>query len=141
MSNPDRAAIAYLVASGASCVSVPAHGTIKAGPKPDRAAVTAWWLPAEALIMVSRRARHDAGDNPDIVTVEAALRQAAADHGVALTHCDNLVACRCSIVTSRRPRRRRRMVSCPIPSRSGLLRQALIPMLVTGQAVPSSLFQ
>jgi len=85
MKNPDKAAIDYLIASGASCVSVLADGTIKAGPKPDRAAVSAWWLPEDKVIAVSRQARREAGATPEVSIMLAALRQAAADHQAVLT--------------------------------------------------------
>jgi hypothetical protein len=75
MPDPDKAAISYLTASGAACISVLADGTIKAGPKPDRGAVSLWWVPAAHAIAVSRQARRDAGENPDVAASEATLRQ------------------------------------------------------------------
>jgi hypothetical protein len=85
MRNPDKAAIDYLITSGASCVCVLADGTIRAGSKPDRSAVSIWWLPEAKAIAVSRQARRDVGETRDVAAIEAALPQAAADHGVCLT--------------------------------------------------------
>jgi hypothetical protein len=84
MRNPVTNAINYLVASGASCVSVFSDGRIKTGSKPDRHAASVWWLPATYAIPVSRQARREVGENPDVAAIEAALRQTAADHGATL---------------------------------------------------------
>jgi hypothetical protein len=86
----DRAALAYLTASGATAISVLDDGTIKAGSKLDRHAAMVWWLPEASAIAVSRQARKIAGNGGGIAGMTAALREAAADHGVTLT--ENAVA-------------------------------------------------
>jgi hypothetical protein len=77
----DRAALAYLTASGATAISIRDDGTIKAG-KVDPGAVMVWWLPADHAIAVSRAARRIAGEAPDVATMVAALREAAAERGL-----------------------------------------------------------
>jgi hypothetical protein len=83
----DRAALAFLTASGATAICILDDGTIKAG-KVDRRAVMVFWLPEGQAIAVSRQARKEAVGAPDVETMSAALRQAAAECGVTLTPHD-----------------------------------------------------
>jgi len=93
----DRAALAYLAASGATMISIVEHdgvAEVHAGNKsrPTRTSefsevgphAHVFWLPAEHAIAVSRQARHEAGAAPDVETMTAALREATAERGVAL---------------------------------------------------------
>jgi hypothetical protein len=84
----DRAALAYLIASGATAICILDDGSIKASAKLPRRTVVAWWLPEAAAITVSRAARKLTGDACDIETLSAALQEAAATNGIALTEHD-----------------------------------------------------
>jgi hypothetical protein len=81
----DRAALAYLIASGATAISIFDDGAIKAGAKLDGRAVMVFWLPEAAALAVSRQACREAGEAPDVAVMTAALRAAAAEHGATLT--------------------------------------------------------
>ena len=84
----DRGALAYLFASGAAAICILDDGTLKASAKIDPHAALIFWLPQACCIAVSRQARREAGEAPDVATMTAALRQAAADHGVTLAPHD-----------------------------------------------------
>src|SRR6516165_6463330 len=77
----DRAALAYLTASGATAISILDDGMLKMGKLGQRT-VAAWWLPEAAAIPVSRAARKIAGGASDIETMAAALREAAVERGL-----------------------------------------------------------
>jgi hypothetical protein len=87
--SPDtRAAVAYLVASGATAVSVIETGTgrtFRVGTKIDPRGVAVHWLPETRAKAIVRLARKHAGTSPDIATAETALHRAAADPRVTLT--------------------------------------------------------
>jgi hypothetical protein len=80
----DRAALNYLVSSGAAAICILNDGTLKAG-KVDPCAAMIFWLPAEHAIAVSRLARREAGESTDVATVLAALQQAVDERNVTLT--------------------------------------------------------
>jgi hypothetical protein len=61
----DRAALSYLAASGATAISIFNDGTIRAG-KLDRHAALIFWLPSDYALAVSRQARREAGEAPDV---------------------------------------------------------------------------
>jgi hypothetical protein len=81
-----RAAINYLTPSGAVAISITERDglcELHIGFDPD--AVYFHWLPNERALAVSRQARRHAGERPDAAAMVGGLRQAAADHRVALT--------------------------------------------------------
>ncbi len=89
--SPDKkAARDYLIASGASAISVIDNETgctFATGKLNPRAAVV-FWLPdgeARAVVKLARRA---AGKKPDIAAATSALQRAAADQRVTLTTHD-----------------------------------------------------
>jgi hypothetical protein len=87
--SPDKAALAYLEASGARAISITtgcAHTVINVGYKAD--AVAAYWLPADKARAVAARARSIAGDADDVATVVAALKEAALQCRATLTEHD-----------------------------------------------------
>jgi hypothetical protein len=84
----DRAAIAYLIASGATAISIIENETgcaFRVGTKIDARAAVVHWLAADKAGPVMRKARKLAGRSPDISAATAALTQAAGDHRVPLT--------------------------------------------------------
>jgi hypothetical protein len=87
----DKAALAYLEASGARAISVTADvdgAAITVGLKPD--AVAVFWLPeAQAQARsVAARARAIVGDNPDTDAAISALQEAATECRSTLTSND-----------------------------------------------------
>jgi hypothetical protein len=87
----DKAALAYLEASGARAISVTADvdgAAITGGLKPD--AVAVFWLPeAQAQARsVAARARAIVGDNPDTDAAISALQEAATECRSTLTSND-----------------------------------------------------
>jgi hypothetical protein len=86
---PDtKAAVAYLVASGATAISiVEIEGAcaFRLGHKIDPRAISAHWLNRSNATAISRQARKHAGVSPDAATAGRALAQAAADHRQTLT--------------------------------------------------------
>ncbi len=90
-----KAAIKYLIASGASAISITSDidgAAISAGTKPDPDAVAIFWLPAAKARSVATRARHIAGDNPDVDEAISAVREAAANSQATLTEHDIAVS-------------------------------------------------
>jgi len=73
--SPDtRAAIAYLISSGATAISVIENETgctFKVGAKISPRAAMVFWLPEADAKAVMRKARKLAGRSPDIATAEA----------------------------------------------------------------------
>jgi hypothetical protein len=86
-----KAAVAYLVASGATAISiVEIEGAcaFRLGHKIDPNAISVHWLNRTNAMAISRQARKHAGVSPDAVTAGRALSQAAADHRQTLTPHD-----------------------------------------------------
>jgi hypothetical protein len=86
-----KAAIAYLIASGATAISVietEAGCAFRIGSKIDPRAVSAQWLPEANARAVMLKARRVAGARPDGSKAARALAQAAADQRVTLTPHD-----------------------------------------------------
>jgi hypothetical protein len=84
----DRAAIAYLIASGATAISVIENETgctFRVGTKLDARAASVHWLRETEARAVMKAARKHAGKSPDIETATAALHRAAASLKVTLT--------------------------------------------------------
>jgi hypothetical protein len=90
--SPDtKAAINYLIASGATAISIVEIDGVCAfhvGHKIDPHAVSVQWLPETHARAIVKQARRDAGRNPNAVTAARALAQAAADHRTTLTPND-----------------------------------------------------
>jgi hypothetical protein len=91
----DRAALAYLEASGATAISIvegEAGCVFRTGAMAAQAAGvhvrTTIWVSASLATAVARRARKLAGDCPDVVMAKNALAQAAAQCRVKLTPDD-----------------------------------------------------
>jgi hypothetical protein len=91
----DRAALAYLEASGATAISIvdgEAGCVFRTGAMAAQAAGvhvhTTVWVSALVATAIARRARKLAGDCPDVASATQALAQAAADHRVKLTPND-----------------------------------------------------
>ena len=84
----DRAALAYLEASGATAIWISERGAIHAGGKITDTVAARWWIDARMAVPVARAARALAGDNPDVSEATAALHRAAASLRVALTADD-----------------------------------------------------
>jgi hypothetical protein len=101
----DRAAFAYLEASGATAISIVDGDSgclFRTGAMAAQAAEasvhTTVWVKAEVATAVARRARKLAGDSPNVAAAMEALAQAAADYRVKLTpkrRCDLSRAQRC----------------------------------------------
>ncbi len=90
--SPDiRAAVEYLVASGATAISITDRDGVcsfHVGQKIDPHAVSVQWLPETHARAIVKQARRDAGRNPDAASAARALAQAAADHRQTLTPND-----------------------------------------------------
>jgi hypothetical protein len=92
----DRAALAYLEASGAAAISIVDDGsgcTFRTGARAAEVSAgvrvhTTVWVSASLSTAIARRARKLAGDSPDVATATQALAQAAADYRVKLTPND-----------------------------------------------------
>jgi hypothetical protein len=87
-SSDAKAAIAYLIASDASAISIIENEsgcTYRVGTKLDPRAASVHWLPEDKARPVLKAARRGAGKRPDIATAIAALHRAAADLHVTLT--------------------------------------------------------
>jgi hypothetical protein len=76
-SQPSKAALKYLEASGAIAINISEAGAIKAGKAP--VGIVTFWVMAGAAKALCRRARRHAGENPDTETATKALHQAARD--------------------------------------------------------------
>src|SRR5688500_9456257 len=89
IASPERKAeIEHLIATGATAISVLERDgacQIRAGHKIDPRALSVHWLREPNAIAVSRQARRDAGERPDIATITNALHQAAAHWNETLT--------------------------------------------------------
>jgi hypothetical protein len=87
--SPDtRAAIAYLIASDATALSLIENETgcaFRVGTKLDPRAASVHWLRETEAQAVLKAARKHAGKSPDIATATTALIRAAADLRVTLT--------------------------------------------------------
>src|SRR5437762_9561153 len=84
----DRAAIAYLIASDATAISIIENEsgcTFRVGTKIDPRSAAVYWLPEDNAKPVLKLARRTAGKSPDLATATAALIQAATDLKVTLT--------------------------------------------------------
>jgi hypothetical protein len=90
--SPDtKAAINYLIASGAVAITITEHDGVcsfNVGHKIDPRAVSVQWLPETQAWAIVKQARQDAGRSPDAATAARALAQAAADHRTTLTPND-----------------------------------------------------
>jgi hypothetical protein len=87
-SRPPRAAINYLIASGAAAITITADvdgASITVGTKIDPNAAAIFWLPANKARSIAMKARTIAGDNPDTDEAIRALHAAAAKSSVTLT--------------------------------------------------------
>jgi hypothetical protein len=91
----DRAALAYLEASGATAILIvdgEAGCVFRTGAMAAQVAGVhvhaTVWVSASVATAVARRARKLAGDSPDVATAMEALAQAAADLRVTLTQND-----------------------------------------------------
>ncbi|KQT12890.1 MULTISPECIES: hypothetical protein [unclassified Bradyrhizobium] len=90
-SSETKAAIKYLVATGATAISILARDgacEIRVGTKIDPHAISVVWLREPNAIAVSRQARREAGERPDAATIMSALRRAAAHWNEMLTPHD-----------------------------------------------------
>jgi hypothetical protein len=89
---PDtKAAITYLIASGATAISiVEIEGAcaFRVGQKINPNAISVHWLNRSNATAISRQARKHAGVSPDAVTAGRALARAATDQRVTLTPHD-----------------------------------------------------
>jgi hypothetical protein len=89
--SPDtKAAIDYLIASGAVAITITEHDGVCAfhvGHKIDPHAVSVQWLPETKAQAIVKQARRDAGRSPDAATAARALAQ-KADHRTTLTPND-----------------------------------------------------
>jgi hypothetical protein len=86
--SPDKAAIGYLVASGATAISVietETGCTFRVGTTIDPNAVEIYWLKAAQAAPLARLARKEAGRHPDVATARAALARAAGALRATLT--------------------------------------------------------
>jgi hypothetical protein len=90
--SPDtRAAVNYLIASGATAISIIETETgcsFRVGHKIDPRAVEICWLTAARAKPLVRLARKQAGRHPNVATASAALAQAAAALRATLTPHD-----------------------------------------------------
>jgi hypothetical protein len=92
----DRAALAYLEASGAAAISIvdgESGCTFRTGARAAEVSAgvsvpATYWVSAEVATAVARRARKIAGDSPDVATATDALALAAAQCRVKLTPND-----------------------------------------------------
>jgi hypothetical protein len=161
--SPDtKVAIKYLIASGATAISIveiDGACTFHVGSKilPDAAAI--FWITATQAKPIVRQARKLAGRTPDIDVAEAALALAAADQRVTLTphhvavtragaaaerldaHIESLRA-RGAVKEFTRAYRRRRLAAAAngegfmsFATAELRLRRALVPLLVNGHAL------
>jgi hypothetical protein len=83
-----KAAIAYLIASGATAISIIENETgcaFRVGIKIDARAAVVHWLREGEATAVMRQARRLAGKSPDIAQAENALHRAAAETRTVLT--------------------------------------------------------
>ncbi len=90
-SSDTKAAIKYLVATGATAISILERGgacEIRVGTKINPHAISVSWLQEPNAIAVSRQARREAGERPDAATIMSALRRAAAHWNEMLTPHD-----------------------------------------------------
>lgn len=86
-----KAAIEYLVASGATAISITEQDGVCAfhvGHKIDPHAVSIQWVLETQARAIVKQARRDAGASPDAATAGRALAQAAADQRATLTPHD-----------------------------------------------------
>jgi hypothetical protein len=166
----DRAALAYLEASGATAILIvegEAGCVFRTGAMAAQAAGvpvhTTVWVSASVATAVARRARKLAGDCPDVATATEALAQAAADHRVKLTPNDVAISRAQAAATkldaylsgrgmlrdfNRAFKQRREAATMrgegfmSYRAAEVRLRRALIPMIVNGGNVgPQSLFE
>jgi hypothetical protein len=168
--SPDtRAAVNYLIASGATAISIIETETgcsFRVGHKIDPRAVEICWLTAAQAKPLVRLARKQAGRHPNVATASAALAQAAAalratltPHDVALSRAGNAAAKLDACIESLRVRgamreftkayRRRRLAAAArgegfmsFKVAELRLRRSLIPLLLNGgqPAIGQSLF-
>jgi hypothetical protein len=88
-----KAAISYLIASGATAITITENVngcTFRVGTKLDPRAASVHWLPEDKARPVMRKARMLSGKRPDIETAVTALHKAAA--GLKITLSDHHVA-------------------------------------------------
>jgi hypothetical protein len=86
-----KAAIKFLIATGSTAISIlERHGAcqIRVGYKIDPDARSIHWLREPNAIALSRKARKDAGERPDVATMINALCEAAAYWNETLTPHD-----------------------------------------------------
>jgi hypothetical protein len=87
-STDTKAAVAYLIASGAVAISIVENETgcaFRIGTKIDPRAASVHWLPEAKARPVLKAARRGAGKSPDIATAISALHKTGADLKVTLT--------------------------------------------------------
>jgi hypothetical protein len=83
-----KAAVAYLIASGATAISIVEHGdtcTFRVGSRIDPRAISIQWVLEPHARAIAKQARKIAGSNPDAIKAARALAQAAADQRATLT--------------------------------------------------------
>jgi hypothetical protein len=162
--SPDnRAALAYLAASGAVAINVDIAGTIKAGKCPAGAAT--FWIVAKQAVAVRKLARKLAGKDPDLKTSIEVLHQAAAELRITLTP-NEIAISRATMMagkieqamedlhwsgklkqinklyrTLRLAAKQRGEGFMSFKVAEARLRQALVPVLMSGQRPTTSLFE
>jgi len=165
----DRAALAYLEASGATAICIIESesgcvfrtGAMAAEVSAGASVHTTFWVSAEVATAVARRARKLAGDSPDVATAMEALAQAAAQCCVKLTpnavaierarsaaarienHLDAMMANGGLRMFNAEYRRRREAAGGKFMSYKAAqtrLRRAIVPRLIAGGSVGHSLF-
>jgi hypothetical protein len=83
-----KAAVAYLIASGATAVTIIENVkgcSFKVGTKISARAAVVIWLREDEATAVMRKARKIAGKSPDLTKATSALTKAASDQRVTLT--------------------------------------------------------
>jgi hypothetical protein len=83
-----KAAIAYLIASGATAITIVENVkgcSFQVGSKISARAAVVYWLREDEATAVMRKARKLAGRSPDLTKATSALTKAASDQRVTLT--------------------------------------------------------
>jgi hypothetical protein len=166
----DRAALAYLEASGATAISIvdgEAGCTFRTGAMAAEVSAgvrvpATFWVSGSVATAIARRARKLAGDSPDVATATQALAQAAADYRVTLTpHATAMARARSAAaridsqldammsggglrVFNAEYKRRREAAGGKFMSYKAAqmrLRQAIVPHLIEGRSINRSLFE
>ena len=83
-----KAAVAYLIASGATAITIIENVTgctFRVGTKISRRAAVVMWLREDEATALLKAARRRAGKSPDLTKATSALTKAASDQRVTLT--------------------------------------------------------